>query len=172
MTGFLNAEQESLALEISALLIGRGETVAVAEATTGGLISAALLWVAGASRYYVGGGVVYTLRSRTGLAGVPAEQYANYQGTTPEIVASLAESMRQRLGTTWCIAESGLAGPTGGRAGASAGRTTIGVAGPVARTTVIETGLSDRGANMVEFTTRSLRFLCDAIREAAAAPSR
>lgn len=165
MTGFLNSEQESLAQEIAALLTERGETISVAEATTGGLISAALLWVAGASKYYVGGGVVYTLKSRTGLAGVSAEQYANYRGTTTEIIASLAESMRARLGTTWCVSESGIAGPPGGRV-AQAGRTTIGVAGPVARTTTIETGLSDRGANMVEFTTHSLRFLRDAIRDA------
>ena len=84
------------------------------------------------------------------------------------MLAFLAESMRERLGATWCIAESGLAGPTGGRSGAPAGRTTIGVAGPVARTTVVETGISDREANMVEFTTLALRFLRDAIREAVA----
>jgi len=165
---FLNDEQQRLASEIATQLTERGETVAVAEATAGGLISAALLSVAGASRYYAGGGVVYTLNSRTALAGVPAEEYANYRGTTPEMIASLAESLRERLGATWCIAESGLAGPTGGRSGAPAGRTTIGVAGPVARTEVIETGLSDREANMVEFTTRSLAFLSDAINEAGA----
>jgi len=166
MAGFLDAEQEALAQEIATLLTTRGETVCVAEATTGGLVSAALLWVAGASRYYAGGGVVYTLRSRTALAGVPAEQYVNYRGTTPEIVASLAASMRDRLGATWCIAESGLAGPTGGRNGAPAGRTTLGVAGPVTRTAVIETGLDDRGANMAAFTTHALRYLRDAVREA------
>ncbi len=165
---FLNDEQERLARDIATQLTERGDTVAVAEATTGGLISAALLSVAGASRYYAGGGVVYTLDSRTALAGVPSAQYVNYRGTTPEMIASLADSMRKRLDATWCIAESGLAGPTGGRSGAPPGRTTIGVAGPVARTEVIETGLSDREANMVEFTTRSLRFLSLAIRQADA----
>ncbi|MDP6606619.1 MAG: CinA family protein [Dehalococcoidia bacterium] len=168
MGTFLNDEQQSLAQEIATQLTERGETVAVAEATAGGLVSAALLSVAGASRYYAGGGVVYTLGSRTALAGVPAEQYANYRGTTPELIASLAESMRERLGATWCIAESGMAGPTGGRSGVAPGRTTIGVAGPVARTEVIETGLPDREENMVEFTTRSLRFLSEAIRESGA----
>ena len=168
MSAFLNDEQERLALEIASQLTERGETVAVAEATAGGLISAALLWVAGASRYYAGGGVVYTLGSRTALAGVPAEQYENYRGTTPEMLATLAESMRLRLGATWCIAESGLAGPTGGRFGAPAGRTTVSVAGPVVRTEVIETGLSDREANMVEFATRGLSFLSRAIQEAHA----
>lgn len=163
---FLTDEQNTLALEIAALLTGRGEKVAVSESTTGGLLSAALLSVGGASRYFAGGGVVYTLASRTALAGVPAEQYVNYRGTTPEMLATLAEAMRERLGATWCIAESGLAGPTGGRFGAPAGKTTLSVAGPVTRTEVMETGLSDRIENMVEFTTLALRFLKQAIQDA------
>lgn len=154
---FLNEEQRSLASEIAAILTERGQTVAVAESTTGGLVSAALLWVPGASRYYAGGGVVYTLKSRTELAGVPAEQYANYKGTTQEMLATLAASMRARLGATWCVAESGLAGPTGGRAGAAAGRTSVAIAGPDMSAATYETGSSDREANMIEFTTLALR---------------
>jgi len=163
---FLTDEQSTLALEIAELLIARGEKVAVSESTTGGLVSAALLSVGGASKYFAGGGVVYTLASRTALAGVPAEQYANYQGTTPEMLATLAEAMRQRLDATWCIAESGLAGPTGGRSGAPAGKTTLSVAGPVVRTEVMLTGIADRVENMVEFTTLTLRFLKQAIQDA------
>lgn len=166
MSTFLNAEQQELTNEIAGMLTERGETVAVAEATSGGLVSAALLSVPGASRYYSGGGVVYTLKSRTALAGVPAEEYANYRGTTEELLASLAEAMRQRLGSTWVIAESGMAGPTGGRSGAPPGRTVIGVGGPIARTAVFETGIDDRATNMVEFTTLALRYLRDAIKEA------
>jgi len=163
---FLNDEQKRLALDIGARLVERGESVAVAESTSGGLVSAALLSVAGASRYYAGGGVVYTLASRTALAGVSAEQYANYRGTTPEMLVTLAESMRQRLGATWCIAESGLAGPTGSRFGAPAGKVTVSVAGPVVRTETGETGLTDCEANMVEFASRALRVLSQAIHEA------
>ena len=144
---FLNDEQQQLANDIAERLIARGETLAVAESTSGGLVSAALLAVAGASRYYAGGGVLYTLNSRTALAGVPAETYANYRGTTPEMLATLAEAMRERLGATWCIAESGVAGPGPGR---------------------FETGLSDRQENMVEFATRTLRYLRDALQEADA----
>ncbi len=166
MSTFLSPEQEALATEIAERAAARGESVAVAEATTGGLVSSALLWVAGASRFYAGGGVVYTRNSRIQLAGVPAAEYENYQGTTESLIASLAEAMRTRLGATWCIAESGLAGPTGGRSGAPIGRTTIGVAGPVARTQVVETGVTDRGENMSLFTTLALRYLRDAIAEA------
>ena len=166
MASFLNDEQTALTEEIAALLTQRGEKVAVAESTTGGLISAALLSVAGASRYYAGGGVFYTLGSRTALGGVPASRYENYQGTTPEMLAELAESVRQKLGAEWCIGESGLAGPTPRRSGAPPGRTTIGVAGPVRRVEVFETGSNDRAANMVEFLTLALRFLRDAVKEA------
>ena len=163
MATFLTTEQEALAEEIAAILVERGETIAVAESTAGGLISAALLWVAGASRYYAGGGVVYTLKSRIELAGVPAEQYANYKGTTRAMLESLAESMRARLGATWCVAESGLAGPADGRFGALSGRTTVAVVGPVRHTEVFETGHGDRGANMSEFATLALRVLRDAV---------
>jgi PncC family amidohydrolase len=162
---FLSEEQQSLAAEIGAKLAERGETVAVAESTAGGLVSAALLSVGGASKYYRGGGVVYTLASRTALAGVDAQQYANYQGTTPEMLASLAESMRQRLDATWCIAESGTAGPGGGRFGSDAGDVKISVAGPVTRGAVIKTGIPDRVENMAEFATQALRYLNDAIKD-------
>jgi PncC family amidohydrolase len=165
MTSFLNDEQQALADEIAGLLTQRGETVAVAESTTGGLVSAALLRVAGASKYYAGGGVLYTLGSRTALGGVPASRYEDYQGTTPQMLGELAESLRQRLDATWCVAESGLAGPTPGRTGTPPGRTTVGVAGPVNRVEIYETGISDREANMIEFTTLALRFLRDAIRD-------
>jgi PncC family amidohydrolase len=166
VASFLNEEQKGLAQAIASLLTTRGETVAVAESTTGGLVSAALLWVAGASGYYAGGGVVYTLASRTALAGAPAELFADYQGTTPAMLLAVAESMRQRLDATWCVAESGLAGPTAGRSGAPPGRTTLAVAGPVNRTEVVETGGADREANMIEFTTAALRLLRDVLRVA------
>jgi PncC family amidohydrolase len=161
---FLTGEQVGLAGEIAEALTSRGETVAVAESTTGGLVSAALLSVAGASRYYAGGAVVYTLNSRIQLAGVAPERYEHYRGTTEEMLAELAESLRARLGATWGVGESGLAGPTGGRSGAPAGRTTLAVAGPVSRTAVVETGLDDRGENMSVFTTRTLSFLLEALR--------
>lgn len=163
---FLTDEQQALAKEISGLLVDRGEKVSVAESSSGGLISAALLWVPGASRYFAGGGVVYTLTSRTELAGADPKQYENYRGTTPDMLQSLAESMRSRLASEWCVAESGLAGPTGGRSGAPAGKSTVCVVGPVTRTEAFETGTDDRGENMVLFTTRALRLFRDALVEA------
>ena len=117
---------------------------------------------------------MYTRASRIALAGQPAELYANYQGTTPTLLDSLAEAMRLRLSATWCIAESGLAGPGPSRSGVPAGRTTLSVAGPVSRSEVVETGLDDRAENMSAFTTLALHFLRDAILDAppaSAAPA-
>ena len=171
MSTFLTAEQEALAEEIATLLSERGETVAVSEGTAGGLVSAALLWVAGASRYYRGGAVLYTLASRVAFAGASPARYENYRGTTPDMLAEIAEGIRTRLDATWCIAETGLAGPTPGRSGTPPGRTTLTVAGPITRTEVVETGTTDRGENMVLFTTLALRFLRDALREAPAPAS-
>ena len=166
MPSFLTEEQKSLADEIAEMLNARGETVAVAEATTGGLISAALLRIAGASRFYAGGGVLYNINSRIVMAGVDKSLFDNYQGTTPEIIAAVAEGTRERLGATWCIGESGIAGPTGGRSGTKPGRTVIAVTGPVSRREVVETGLDEREDNMIEFTTRSLQLLRDVLVEA------
>jgi PncC family amidohydrolase len=163
MASFLTDDQRALVAEMAAILVERRETVAVAESTTGGLISAALLSYPGASRYYAGGAVLYTLRSRTDLAGVPAEEYANYRGTTAQMLVNLAEGIRAKLGATWCIAESGLAGPTGSRFGAPAGQTTLGVAGPIARAEVFQTGSDDREGNMATFTTLALRYLRNAL---------
>ncbi len=165
---FLNDEQQSLATEVAKLLTDRGDTIAVAESTTGGLVSAALLSTAGASRYYAGGGVLYTLNSRVVLAGAPPEMFENYRGTTQEMLAAVGDRFRQKLGATWCIAESGLAGPTSGRSGLPPGRTTISISGPVTRSAVFETGIADREPNMVEFTTLTLRYLRDALLEANA----
>tara|TARA_Y100001936_G_C16062021_1_gene664708 strand:+ start:409 stop:918 length:510 start_codon:yes stop_codon:yes gene_type:complete len=165
MPTFLTSKQKDMVAEIADMLVNRSEKIAVAESTSGGLISAALLSFPGASKYYAGGGVVYTLTSRVEIAGVSPEEYANYRGTTEELLASLVKSMREKIGADWCIGESGIAGPAGGRNNHTKGRTVIGVSGPISRTTTIETDTLDRETNMIEFTTESLVFLRDAIKE-------
>jgi nicotinamide-nucleotide amidase len=163
---FLTTEQKDITDDIARLLVERKETVGVAESSTGGLVSAALLSVSGASAYFLGGGVLYTIASRLKLVGMPESAFANYTGPSEERVALMAEAIRDRLGATWGIAESGVAGPTPSRFGHPNGHTVISVAGPVTRTEIVETGLSDRVANMEQFTTHVLRVLRDAIQQA------
>ena len=165
MPTFLTSQQKDLVQDFENMLIKRSEKIAVAESTAGGLISAALLSFPGASNYYAGGGVVYTLNSRIEIAGVSPEEYKNYRGTTEEMLASLVNSMRQKIGADWCIGESGIAGPAGGRANHTKGRTVIGISGPINKTITIETETLDRETNMIEFTTESLIFLRDTIHE-------
>jgi nicotinamide-nucleotide amidase len=155
-----------IAERAGALLKARMETIAVAESSTGGLVSAALLAVPGASAYFIGGGVVYTRAAREALLGIPGSLL---QGTAPaseQMAALLAEATRQRLGATWGLGEAGAAGPAGNRYGHAAGHGVFAVAGPVGRTRAIETGKTDRVDNMHAFGMTSLGMLVEALEAA------
>jgi PncC family amidohydrolase len=152
-----------LAEKIAASLIARGETVGVAESSTGGLISAALLAVPGASAYYRGGGVIYTPRARAALVNITKEEMDGMRGATEPYAALLAVRARELLNTTWGLSETGATGPTGNRYGDAAGHSCMGVAGPVARTITLETGNSDRVANMRAFSLRALELFDEII---------
>jgi PncC family amidohydrolase len=147
-----------IAEKIAARLIERKETVAVAEGSAGGLISAALLAVPGASAYFVGGAVVYTGPARSAFAEISLDDM-KAEGMRPAsepYAALLAKRLRGRLNTTWALAEAGAAGPTGNRYGDPAGHTCIAVAGPSGRTHTLRTGSADRRANMRAFAARAL----------------
>ena len=150
----------ALAVEaLGQLLKDRRETVAVAESSTGGLVSAALLAVAGASAFFLGGGVIYTHEARRALLAVPDEALAGVRPVTPEYALRLARAVRERLGATWGLAESGVAGPTGNRYGDPPGRTSVAVAGPVEKAVAVETNGADREANMWAFAEATLDLL-------------
>ncbi len=154
-----------IAEQIGVILKARGESVAVAESTTGGLISAALLSVAGASAYFIGGGVVYTLKGRRAL-GIPDDIFRGFKSVTEAYSLALARSARDRFGATWTIAEIGASGPTGNRYGDRAGHSCIAIAGPVERSLTIETGSADRIANMRTFSAEALRMFARALADA------
>jgi nicotinamide-nucleotide amidase len=148
---------------IAEKLKARKETVSVAESSTAGLVSAALLAVPGASAYFIGGAVVYTRASRTELLRVTEEEFAAMTGITPstEPYALLfARKIRERLGTTWAVGETGTAGPTGSRYGHAAGHSCVAVIGPNGeRAATIETANGDRMNNMRTFSLAALELL-------------
>lgn len=155
-----------LAERIGARLKQRGETIAVAESSTGGLISAALLSVPGASAYFLGGGVIYTKLSRHLLLGLTDEDVAAIKAEKPltePVAARMAEAFRARFSANWALAEIGATGPTGTSYGDAPGTSCIAVAGPSVRTIRIETGQADRVGNMREFSKRALELLSQAI---------
>ncbi len=157
---------EPMARDLGALLKARGETVAVSESSTGGLVCAALLSVPGASAYFVGGAVVYTGAGRHALIGLPATLPAATRSSSEPYAELGARTIRERLGTTWGLAETGAAGPSGNRYGDAAGHTCLAVSGPVDRVLTLETGRDGREANMWEFASAALGLLHEAVRAA------
>ena len=156
---------------VASLLRTRGETVAVAESSTGGLISASLLAVPGASAYFLGGSVVYTLTSRRELLRIKAADVAGLEPLSEPMVSEFAEHARLQLGATWGLAELGAAGPSGARYGHAPGTSVLAVAGPIAASVTLQTGSDDREANMWRFSDAALALLEDAL-EAASSPGR
>lgn len=154
---------EALAAELGERLMARGQTVAVAESSSGGLISAALLSVPGASKYYLGGAVVYTGKARMVLMDLPREAVAGMRSASEPYALLLARTARERFGATWGLSETGAAGPTGNGYGDAAGHTCIAIAGPVEAAITLETGETARSANMTAFAAAALEMLKRAV---------
>ena len=146
-----------------ALLKERGQTVAVAESSAGGVISAALLAVPGASAYFKGGGVVYTGASKQTLTAVPDEAMAEARAATETHALHLARAARRRLGTDWGIGETGAAGPSGNRYGDPPGHTCIAVSGPLEKAVTLATGSNRREENMWAFAKAALDLLAEGL---------
>ena len=153
-----------LASKLGALLKERKETIAVAESSAGGLISAALLAVPGASAYFLGGAVVYTQVARRALLRVPDESVAGIRSSTEAYALLKARTIRTQLGATWGLAETGASGPTGNRYGDAAGHACLAVAGPIERVVTLETSDADRERNMWAFTKAALQLLETSLR--------
>jgi len=148
-----------LAETIAARLKARKETIAVAESSTGGLISAALLALPGASSYFLGGAVVYTRDARCVLMDITDETMKGMRSASEPYAKLLAEQMRRRFATDWGLSETGATGPTGNRYGDAAGHSCMAVAGATSDVMTLETGSSDRQANMHEFAKTALGLL-------------
>jgi len=144
---------------IGELLKSRGETIAVAESSTGGLISASLLALPGASAYFLGGSVVYTLASRRELLRIRSANVEGLEPLSEPMVRRFAQRAREQLGATWGLAELGAAGPTGARYGHPAGTSVLAVDGVNTTSVTVQTGRDDREANMWAFTARALMLL-------------
>ena len=157
-----------LAREIGDKLIARGETIGVSESSSGGLISAALLAVPGASRYYRGGGIIYAANAFRGLMGLTRADIEGTRSATEPYACLLARTMRERLRTDWGLCETGASGPSGNGYGDAAGHTCVAVASvrdgaPFERSSTLETGLSDRQENMWRFAEEALTLLHDTL---------
>jgi PncC family amidohydrolase len=150
----------ALAERVAERLIARGETVAVAESSAGGLISAALLAVPGASKFYVGGAVVYTARARLTLMDIPQKAMDGLRSASEPYAELLARVARKNLKATWGLSETGAAGPDGNRYGDAPGHCCMAVVGEeTSVSATLETGHGDRAPNMQAFAAAALELL-------------
>ena len=151
------------AARIADLLKARKQTIAVAESSAGGLLAATLLAVPGASAYFLGGAVVYTRQARSLLMGIEDTQMKGLRSSSEPYAMLLARTTRARFETTWGLAETGASGPTGNRYGDAAGHTCVAISGPLEKVLTLETGSTDRVANMRAFTQAALSLLEEAL---------
>ena len=151
------------------LLKQRGDTITVAESSAGGIISASLLALPGASAYFRGGMVTYTRESRKAFLERSGEPFAGVAPSSEAYALALARAARDLLGTTWSIGETGASGPTGNRYGYDAGHACIAVAGPIELSAVIETRTGNRELNMWSFASAALDLLVKALQQAGGA---
>ena len=152
-------ELVGIAEKIAAILKERRQTIAVAESSTGGLISAALLAVPGASAYFLGSAVVYTRDARRILMDIPDEAMKGIRSASEPYATLLASQIRRRFSTDWGLSETGATGPTGNRYGDAAGHSCMAVAGLTQSVTTLETGSADRLENMHVFASTALNLL-------------
>jgi PncC family amidohydrolase len=151
--------------EIGERLVARRETVSVAESSAGGLISAALVAVPGASRFYRGGVVFYTLGGLRALLGDATDLPLPGRGACEEMARFLAPAAKAKLQADWAIGESGASGPDGNPYGDPPGHAWVSCAGPggLVRAENVLTGDADRAANMEVFAARALAQLAAAL---------
>lgn len=151
---------------IAAMLTARGDRLAVSESSAGGLVSASLLAVPGASAYFVAGAITYTGQARETLLGLDAAATAGMRSASPPYAMLLARTLRTRFDTAWALAETGTAGPSGNRYGDAAGQSCLAVSGPIEQAFTLRTGQSSRTYNMRAFAAAALDLLAAALDEA------
>ncbi|MGZ5399976.1 MAG: CinA family protein [Nocardioides sp.] len=132
------------------LMVSRGATLTTAESLTGGRLAARVSAVPGASRVYAGGVVTYSTQLKQQLLGVPDELVARHGVVSSECARAMAEGARLRLGSTYALATTGVAGPDR-QEDQPVGTVFVGVAGPEG-VTVLALELSGDRAGISERT--------------------
>ena len=150
---------------LGALLKEKSQTVGVAESSSGGLISAHLLSLPGASSYFLGGSVIYTRYAGRSFLRVTDEEMEGIRAATEDYAELNATKVRDLLDSTWGLSETGATGPTGNRYGDPAGHSCMAVSGPVSKAITLSTGSDDRQDNMISFSIAALDLLIDCVRQ-------
>lgn len=150
---------------VGQLLMSRQQSVSIGEGACGGLLSAALVGIPNASRFFVAGAVLYTRPAFKEILGDDRHSLRGLRGGTEQFSLTIAGLVRNKFGSTWAIGESGASGPSGNRYGDPPGHVALAVSGPVDKTCILETGLDDRRENMRLFASAALDLLEQALAE-------
>jgi nicotinamide-nucleotide amidase len=148
---------------VADLLRGRGETVAVAESCTGGLLGGRLTELPGSSDYFLGGVISYTDAIKGNLLGVPADVLAEHGAVSRAVARSMAQGVRDRLGSTYGLSVTGIAGPAGGTPHKPVGLVYVGCAAPAGTLVRRHQSPGDRSAVRDWSTTAALHLLREAL---------
>lgn len=126
---YFGADDDTLASVVGQLLQAAGETLSVAESCTGGGLGQMLTRISGSSNYFTGGVISYDNSVKISLLDVNPEDLAQQGAVSHTVAKQMAAGVRQRLGTTWGLSITGIAGPGGGTETKPVGLVYIGLAG-------------------------------------------
>ncbi len=127
---YFGSDEETLASVVGRLLSERGQTVAVAESCTGGLLGEQLTSIAGSSQYFLGGVIAYENRIKEAVLGVKAEDLQTHGAVSQPVAAQMALGVKALIQTDWALSITGIAGPGGGSEAKPVGLVFIGLADP------------------------------------------
>ncbi|MBK8571249.1 MAG: CinA family nicotinamide mononucleotide deamidase-related protein [Holophagaceae bacterium] len=144
-------------------LRARGETLAVAESMSGGLLASRLTAIPGASAAFLGGATAYTVAAKAALLGLDPAWLAQVGTVSEACAVAMAEAARQRLGATWALAIAGNAGP-GAEGGAPVGTVFIALAGPAGTQVRAPKMAGDRAEIQLRSTAQALDLLRRSLR--------
>jgi PncC family amidohydrolase len=159
----MNNKILEISSEVGNLLKEKNQTLGIVESSAGGMLSASILAIPGSSAFYLGGVVVYTKRSISGLMKITSADMLGIRSSTEECALLYARKIKNHLKCDWALSETGAAGPTGNSYGDRAGHTCIAVNGCTVSSKTIETNQSDRKENMYLFVENSLSFLYESL---------
>jgi nicotinamide-nucleotide amidase len=154
----------SLAQTLVRLATERTVTLAVAESCTGGMVSAAITDVPGASAVFLGGAVTYANEAKMELLDVPPGLLAQYGAVSEEAAGAMAFGARERFGADVCVSVTGIAGPDGGSADKPVGLVWFGVESRVGGAHAIRTHFVFAGAGRQAIRARATATVLDLIR--------
>ncbi|CAI5757628.1 unnamed protein product [Candida verbasci] len=166
----------SIVDEIAEILRSRNQTLAISEAACGGLISAYIVSVPGASDFYIGGKLTYSLRQRLKNSGWSDFEISKYVGPSEQVALKLARTTKYEFGSNYVLSETGFAGPSSNlhlreeneekNNLEDVGNVYIGLSGPNGDSSAhFKTDNHDRSYNMMEFAKLALQFLLEKLKE-------